>query len=39
MIVGAQILPFKAHAWTEVNGVPVNEPRDVRKTYEVLDRW
>ena len=38
MIVGAQILPFKAHAWTEVNGAPVNEARDVRKIYEVLER-
>lgn len=38
MVMGAQILPFKAHAWTEVNGVPVNERRDVRKIYEVLDR-
>ena len=29
MVIGAQTLPFKAHAWTEVNGSPVNERRNV----------
>lgn len=39
MAVGAQGVPFKAHAWTEVRGVPVNERRDVQKIYQVFDCW
>src|SRR6266403_6155178 len=31
MVVGAQKLPFKAHAWTEVNGRAINERRDVQR--------
>jgi len=38
MVVGAQNPPFKAHAWTEVDGMPINERRDVRTIYQVLDR-
>jgi hypothetical protein len=38
MVMGAQTLPFKAHAWTEVNGLVVNEPRDVKTIYSVLER-
>src|SRR5260370_34590473 len=30
MVMGAQKLPFKAHAWTEVNGRAINERRDVK---------
>src|SRR5579884_1215155 len=33
MVMGAQDLPFKAHAWTEVDGQPINERRDIRKVY------
>jgi len=38
MVIGAQKLPFKAHAWTEVNGRAVNERRDVQKVYGVWER-
>jgi hypothetical protein len=38
MVIGAQKSPFKAHAWTEVNGHPVNERRDVHKYYFVWER-
>lgn len=38
MVVGARNLPFKAHAWTEVGGRPVNERGDVQKTFDVLER-
>jgi hypothetical protein len=31
MVLAAQALPFKAHAWTEIDGIPVNERRTVRK--------
>ena len=38
MVMGSQIIPFKAHAWTEVNGKAINERRDVKKVYSVLER-
>jgi hypothetical protein len=38
MVMGIQDLPFKAHAWTEVNGRAINERRDVEKVYTILER-
>jgi hypothetical protein len=38
MVFGAQKVPFKAHAWTEVNGCVINERRDVRHAYLIWDR-
>jgi hypothetical protein len=38
MVLGAQKLPFKAHAWVEVAGRSVNERGDVRSRYTVWDR-
>jgi hypothetical protein len=38
MVLGAQHLPFKAHAWTEVDHHPINERKDVQKIYAVLER-
>lgn len=38
MVIGAQRFPFKAHAWTEVNGIPVNERRAVTEIYLVWER-
>jgi len=38
MVIGAQKLPFKAHAWTEVNGHAINERRDVQSVYGVWER-
>ncbi len=38
MVIGAQKIPFKAHAWTEVNGRAVDENRDVQQIYGVWDR-
>lgn len=38
MVLGAQKLPFKAHAWVEVNGQAVNERSNVQGTYAVWDR-
>src|SRR5467141_2980515 len=35
MVIGAQKLPFKAHAWVEVNKRAVNERTDVQATYGV----
>jgi len=38
MAMGAQKFPFKAHAWTEVDGHPINERRDVQRFYLVWER-
>jgi len=38
MVIGVQSLPFKAHAWSEVNGNPINERREVQRFYTVLER-
>jgi hypothetical protein len=38
MVIGAQKLPFKAHAWVEVGGQPVNERTDVQAVYGVWER-
>jgi Transglutaminase-like superfamily len=39
MVIGAQNLPFKAHAWTEVNGRAINERRDVQRLYAIWERY
>ncbi len=36
MVIGAQKLPFKAHAWTEVGGRPINERRDIQKILPLM---
>lgn len=38
MVVGAQQMPFRAHAWVEVEGRVVNDKPYVRETYSVLDQ-
>jgi hypothetical protein len=38
MTLGAQKLPFKAHAWVEVDGQAINERSNVQATYAVWDR-
>ena len=38
MAMGAQTYPFTAHAWTEVDGRPVNEHREVQRMYAVWER-
>ncbi len=38
MVIGAQKFPFEAHAWTEVDGCPVNERSDVQATYLIWER-
>jgi len=37
-VTGAQKTPFKAHAWTEVNGRAINERRDVQTIYGIWER-
>ena len=38
LVIGAQQMPFKAHAWVEVNGRVVNDKTYVPEMYAVLDR-
>jgi hypothetical protein len=38
MVIGAQQMPFKAHAWVEVDGQVVNDKPYIPEMYAVLDR-
>jgi Transglutaminase-like superfamily len=38
LVIGAQQLPFRAHAWVEVNGAVVNDSPPSVQLYGVLDR-
>jgi hypothetical protein len=38
MVIGAQQMPFKAHAWVEVDHQVVNDKAYVPKMYAILDR-
>jgi hypothetical protein len=38
MVIGAQQMPFKAHAWVEVDGRVVNDKPYTPEMYFVLDR-
>jgi hypothetical protein len=38
MVIGAQQMPFKSHAWVEVDGRVVNDKPYMRDIYRVLDR-
>ncbi len=38
LVIGAQQMPFKAHAWVEVHGKVVNDKPYMSEMYQVLDR-
>jgi len=38
LVIGAQQIPFKAHAWVEVNGRVANDKPYTPEMYAVLDR-
>ena len=38
LVIGAQQMPFKAHAWVEVEGRVVNDKPYLHEMYAVLDR-
>jgi Transglutaminase-like superfamily len=38
MMIGAQQIPFRAHAWVEVDGRVVNDKPYIREMYAVLDK-
>jgi len=39
LVIGAQHLPFKAHAWVEVDGRVVNDKQYMTEIYATLDRF
>jgi hypothetical protein len=38
LVIGAQHMPFRAHAWVEVDGCVVNDKSYTKEMYSVLDR-
>jgi len=38
MVIGAQVLPFRAHAWVEVDGTVVNDKPYVADIFQPLER-
>ena len=38
MIIGAQVLPFKSHAWVEIDAAVVNDKPYMLDIYRVLER-
>ena len=38
LVIGAQQMPFRAHAWVEVDGRVVNDKPYMREMYAVLDK-
>jgi hypothetical protein len=38
LVIGAQLKPFQAHAWVEVDGRVVNDNSYTKELYAVLDR-
>ena len=37
IVIGVQMLPFRSHAWCEIDGEVVNDRPYVRNIYEVLE--
>lgn len=38
MVIGAQLLPYRSHAWCELNGTVVNDKPYISEIYAVLER-
>jgi hypothetical protein len=39
MVIGAQQMPFRSHAWVEVEGRVVNDKPYTPEMYPVLERY
>jgi Transglutaminase-like superfamily/Coenzyme PQQ synthesis protein D (PqqD) len=39
MVIGVHKMPFSGHSWVEVEGIVVNDHKNVQKYFRVLDRW
>jgi hypothetical protein len=38
MVIGTQMMPFRSHAWVEIDGVVVNDKPYMTDMYQVLER-
>ena len=38
LVIGARIVPFKSHAWVEIQGLVVNDKPYMQDIYEVMER-
>jgi hypothetical protein len=38
MVIGCKVMPYRGHAWVEVEGKVVNDRPSVQQFYQVLDR-
>lgn len=38
MVIGAQLLPFRSHAWVELDGMVVNDKPYIQEIYQPLER-
>jgi hypothetical protein len=38
LVIGAQVLPFKSHAWVEIDGIIVNDKPYTSTIYQTLER-
>lgn len=39
LVIGAKLLPFRSHAWVELDGKVINDKPYVRTIYQVLERY
>jgi hypothetical protein len=37
MVIGAELTPFRSHAWVEIEGATVNDKPYMRDIYQVLE--
>jgi hypothetical protein len=38
LVIGAQMMPFRSHAWVEIDGLVVNDKPYMNEMYQVLER-
>jgi hypothetical protein len=38
LVIGAQMIPFRSHAWVEIEGMVVNDKPYMLEIYQVLER-
>jgi len=38
MVIGTQILPFRSHAWVELDGAVINDKSYLREIYQQMER-
>jgi hypothetical protein len=38
MVIGAQLLPFRSHAWVEIGDLVINDKPYIKNSFQVLER-